>query len=122
MSEIRVLAQEWAAAWMSKDTEAFVRLFSPDSVYRDDQAGRVSRGFDDLRSFHAHFAAALSDFRLEILTAFMSGNRGCLEWVSSGRQTGTYHGRPATNKTFQVPGASVLVFTPQFKVLSCVDY
>jgi len=122
MMDIGQLANAWAAAWMSKDADCFLALFAPDAIYRDDQAGRSSRGLDELRSFHSHFSAALSDFRLEIVTAFMADNLGCLEWISSGAQTGTYHGRPPTGKTFNIPGATVLRFAPNQKILSCVDY
>ena len=122
MNDFEQLASAWARAWESDDSDAFVRLFAEDAVYRDDQAGRLSRGHAELHAFHAHFAAALSGFRLEITNAFRSGTSGCLEWMSSGVQSGTYHGSPPTNKSFRVPGATVLEMTPDHKVLRCVDY
>lgn len=122
MSDIVGLASEWGAAWAGKDTDRFVALFTPDAVYRDDQAGRVSRGSADLRSFHAHFASAISNLSFEFSAVFQAGSHACFEWTSIGTHTGVFHGRPPTGKTFRMPGVSVLQIAPDGRISSCVDY
>lgn len=119
---IQHIANDWSQAWAGKDTDAFVGLFAPGAVYRDDQAGRVSLTPEDLAAFHAHFANALSDIRFEFTTTFQSGENACLEWIFQGTHTGTFHGRPPTGIRIISRGASVLKLTPEGKILTCTDY
>jgi steroid delta-isomerase-like uncharacterized protein len=122
MSDITNLAAAWSRAWSEQDTDAFLALFAPDAVYRDDQVGRLSRTHAELRDFHAHFVAALSDIRLEFRKTFQSGDYACLEWKFSGRQTGVYHGRPPSGIEFRAVGVSVLTLAPDGKIRECTDY
>lgn len=122
MRKIENLASAWAEAWTNDDTEAFVALFTKDAVYRDDQAGRVSRGHDELREFHSHFAKAISNRHFEFQKIFQCGDDACLEWVFSGLQSGSFHGAPPSNAAFQSPGVSVITLANDGRVKACVDY
>jgi len=122
VSDIQALARSWAAAWQGNDSAAFAALFTADAIYRDDQAGRVSRGHEELSEFHRHFAAALSNVEFEFVSAFQSGRSACLEWISTGMHTGSFHGRPPTGRRFRVPGVTVLTLAPQGLISACTDY
>ena len=115
-------ARRYGDAWASADSDAFVALFAPDAVYRDDQVGRLSRGPDEIRAFHAHFVAAISEIRMDFARAFRVGDLACLEWTFSGRQTGTYHGKPPTSIAFTSKGATVMTFAPDGRIVSVTDY
>lgn len=115
-------ARRYGDAWASADTEAFVALFAPDAIYRDDQVGRLNRGHADLRAFHAHFVAAISDIRMDFPRAFGAGRDLCLEWIFSGRQTGIYHGRPPTGVAFRSNGVAVMRLTSDGLIRSVTDY
>ncbi|WP_157219209.1 nuclear transport factor 2 family protein [Flavisphingomonas formosensis] len=120
--DIAAFARRYGDAWASPDTERFVAMFTPDATYRDDQVGRYSVGHADLRGFHAHFVAAISEIRMEFPRAFRSGVDACLEWTFSGRQTGTYHGRPPTDIAFTGKGVAVMTLAPDGRIRSVTDY
>jgi steroid delta-isomerase-like uncharacterized protein len=122
VNDIATFARRYGDAWADPDTEAFVALFAEDAVYRDDQVGRLNRGHDDLRAFHAHFVQAISEIHMAFPTAIQSGTTACLEWTFSGRQTGTYHGNPPTGIAFRSTGVALMTFAPDGRIASVVDY
>ena len=120
--DVPAFARAYGNAWASRDTAVFVALFAPDAVYRDDQVGRLSRGHPDLHAFHAHFVAAISDIRMDFPNAFGNGRDLCLEWVFSGVQTGTYHGRAPTGIGFRANGVAVIRLADDGRIASVTDY
>lgn len=124
MSRERVesFARRYGDAWADPDSDAFVAMFAPDAVYRDDQVGRLNEGHAQLRAFHAHFVAAISDIRMDFPRVFQAGDDVCLEWRFSGRQTGTYHGRPPTGIGFSGPGVALIRLAPGGLIQSVIDY
>lgn len=119
---IEAFARRYGDAWANPNTDVFVAMFTEDATYRDDQVGRFSRGHADLRAFHAHFVAAISEIRMEFASPFRSGEHACLEWTFSGRQTGTYHGRPPTGIAFTGKGVAVMKLAPDGRIRSVIDY
>lgn len=122
MTDVSEFARVYGDAWANPDSEVFVTLFAPDASYRDDQVGRLSRGHDELRDFHAHFVAAISNIRMEFPKAFRSSDMACLEWTFSGKQTGVYHGKPPTGISFTGNGVAVMTFASDGRIASVVDY
>jgi steroid delta-isomerase-like uncharacterized protein len=120
--DIESFARRYGDAWANSDSDAFVAMFAPDAVYRDDQVGRLSRGHDELHAFHAHFVAAISEIRMEFSKAFRSDDKACLEWRFSGRQTGPYHGKPPTGIAFTSNGVAVMTFSADGRIASVTDY
>ena len=120
--DLAQFARRYGDAWASRDTDAFVAMFAPDAVYRDDQVGRLNRGHDELHAFHAHFVAAISDIRMEFPNVFGSDDDLCLEWVFSGCQSGVYHGRAPTGMHFRSNGVAVMRIAPDGRIASAVDY
>lgn len=120
--KLEAFARTYGDAWASSDTDAFVAMFTEDATYRDDQVGRMNRGHAELHAFHTHFVQAISDIRMDFPNVFGDGENACLEWVFSGRQTGTYHGRPPTNVAFRSNGVAVMSLAPDGRIRTVVDY
>ena len=106
------LLDQWASAWSSNDTAKLLSLFSDDVLYEDVTFGAVNKGSDALRKFATDAFGSFSDMNFKLTSRFVSadGQRGAMEWVWGGRQTKDFPGLPATNKPFQVRGASVVEF------------
>src|ERR1700740_2655228 len=107
------LLDQWAIAWSSSDTERLLPLFTDDVVYEDVTFGAVNRGKAALHDFATSTFGAFSDLKFELKSRLVAadGKSGAMEWVWRGRQTKDLPGLPATNKTFEVRGATVVDFT-----------
>lgn len=117
---LQVIAQ-WAKRWSDHDAAAIAELFVDDFVYEDVPSQRVNRSAADLRAFTEEVFTASSDVRYEISSAFVSGDRGCAEWVMRGTHTGAVGVTSATGKRFEVKGSSIFEFKEE-KIRHCSDY
>src|ERR1700756_877707 len=111
--ELEYVLDQWALAWSSSDVEKLLPLFADSVDYEDVTLGAVSRGKNALRDFAAGVFAAFADLKFELKSRFVAadGKSGAMEWVWRGRQTKEFPGLPATNKPFEVRGATVVEFT-----------
>ena|SRR5262245_36871937 len=102
----------WAAAWSSSQVEKLLPLFTDDVYYEDVTFGAVNKGKDALRNFAAATFGAFADLKFETKSRFVAANGkwGSLEWIFTGRQTKDFPGLPATNKPFQIRGATIVEF------------
>jgi steroid delta-isomerase-like uncharacterized protein len=107
----RVLEQ-WAAAWSSSDAEKLLPLFTENVVYEDVTFGAVNHGQKALRDFAKGTFDAFADLKFELKSRVVAadGKSGAMEWVWRGRQTKDLPDLPATNRPFEVRGASVVEF------------
>ncbi|HKT14861.1 MAG TPA: ester cyclase [Allosphingosinicella sp.] len=112
---------QWAKRWSDHDAAAIAELFVDDFVYEDVPSQRVNRSAADLRAFTEEVFTASSDVRYEISSAFVSGDRGCAEWVMRGTHTGAVGVTSATGKRFEVKGSSIFEFKEE-KIRHCSDY
>ena len=105
--------EQWALAWSSSDVERLVSLFADSVDYEDVTFGAVNHGKNALRDFATGLFAACADLKFELKSRFAAadGKSGAMEWIIRGRQTSDLHGLPATNKPFEVRGATVVEFT-----------
>ena len=108
----RVLDQ-WASAWSSNDTERLLPLFTDNVVYEDVTFGAVNQGKTALRDFATATFGAFADLKFELKSRMVAadGKSGAMEWVWRGRQIKDLPELPATNKPFEVRGASVVEFS-----------
>ena len=108
----RVLDQ-WAVSWSSGDVDMLLPLFTDDVRYEDVTLGAVNQGKNALRDFAATTFGAFADLKFELKSRLVAadGRSGAMEWIWRGRQTKDLPGLPATNKTFEVRGATVVEFT-----------
>jgi steroid delta-isomerase-like uncharacterized protein len=96
-------------AWNSRDFEKLLSFFTDDCVYEDVALGRLERGKEQVGSLIRSIFIDVPDFKMEVKSAFGSGDWGAGEWI----MTGTYvHSSvptvPATGKSFAVRGATIL--------------
>jgi steroid delta-isomerase-like uncharacterized protein len=106
------LLEQWAAAWSSSNVEKLLALFTDDVVYEDVTLGAVNHGRDALRDFATAVFAAFDDLKFELKSRVVAsdGKAGAMEWTWRGRQTKDLPGLPATDKHFEVRGATVVEF------------
>jgi steroid delta-isomerase-like uncharacterized protein len=107
----RVL-DEWAIVWSSGDAARLLTLFTDDVYYEDVTFGAVNEGKAALREFATAVFTSFADLKFESRSRLVAadGTRGAIEWVWRGRQTKDLPGLPATNKPFEVRGATVVEF------------
>ena len=107
----RVLDQ-WAVAWSSGEIEKLLPLFTDNVDYEDVTLGAVNHGADALRDFTGAVFGAFVDMKIELKSHLVAadGKQGAIEWVWRGHQTKDFPGLPATNKPFEVRGATVVEF------------
>lgn len=105
--------EQWALAWSSSDAETLLPLFADNVDYEDVTFGAVNHGKNALRDFATGLFAACTDLKFELKSRFAAadGKSGAMEWIMRGRQTRDLPGLPATNKPFEVRGATVVEFT-----------
>jgi steroid delta-isomerase-like uncharacterized protein len=83
-------------------------LFTDDVIYEDAALGVVNHGKAELRDFAMNFFISTPDANFQLVSRFVSGNLGSMEWVMSGTDTGDTPQRPATGNSFTVRGATVV--------------
>jgi steroid delta-isomerase-like uncharacterized protein len=107
----RVLDQ-WAIAWSSNDAERLLPLFADNIVYEDVTLGAVNQGKTAFRDFAAATFGGFADLKFELKSRMVPayGKSGAMEWVWRGRQTKDFPGLSATNKPFEIRGATVVEF------------
>lgn len=105
------LMRGFAAIWASRDLETLNLLYADDAVYEDVPDGVSFRGRAEIKASFEEDLSWASDFRCEIVSLFVSGDRGVMEWVWSGTQVGEIPGLlPATGKHFSIRGATLFTF------------
>jgi steroid delta-isomerase-like uncharacterized protein len=104
---------QWAVAWSSSDVDKLLPLFTDSIVYEDVTLGAVSHGGNELRDFATATFGGFADMKFELKSRVVAadGKSGAMEWVWRGRQTKDFPGLPATNKPFEIRGATVVEFT-----------
>jgi steroid delta-isomerase-like uncharacterized protein len=112
---------QWIAAWANRgegsdsNTEAFLEAATEDIHYDDIHIANPIIGHDGLRQACAVVPQMLPGLRMTIKNRIISDDRWATEWD----MTGTH---AATQKTFQVKGATFGTLAPDGKVSSHMDY
>jgi len=93
--------KDFIAAFSAHDVEKVLPFFTDDIFYEEVAAGgAVVRGKEELRARIQGLFRAFPDIELELTSYFSSGDRECVEWISSGTHTVDSPGLPATGKRF----------------------
>ena len=98
------LLQAELDAWNSHNPDALVALFTEDVVYEDVTLGVVNRGTAELRAFAEGVFTAIPDVNFPMVSSFLKGGKGFLEWIFKGTDVGMY----GTGKAFSLRGGSVI--------------
>jgi steroid delta-isomerase-like uncharacterized protein len=108
--------------WATKDLTQIDILYAEDAVFEDVPDGTTYRGHEEIKTSLADDFSAVPDVKVEIVSLFVSGSRGALEWIWSGTQTEDYPGLlPATGRAFSVRGVSLFEFE-NGKIKRHLDY
>jgi steroid delta-isomerase-like uncharacterized protein len=117
------MLEQLSAAWSSGDVDKLLRLFTDDVLYEDVTFGAVNQGKEALRTFATAGFDAFPGWSFEVKSRLVAsdGKWGASEWVWRGKQTKDMPGLPATNRPFEVRGASIVEFRDG-KISRCSDY
>ena len=108
--------------WSEKEPEKLFNILSEKFTYEDVASGTISHTKEELKAFMDSTYTMAPDIKFIMTSCFVKNNKGCAEWLMVGTQTGPLQGGlPATNKSFEVKGASVYTFEGD-KVKICSDY
>jgi steroid delta-isomerase-like uncharacterized protein len=107
ISQVGTLFDGWAAAWSSQDIDRILTLCTDDCIYEDVTMSAVSRGKSEIRTFAGAVFGAFPDFKIEMTTGFVAGDRAAAEWTMSGTHKGDLPNLPATGKRFSIRGATI---------------
>jgi len=101
----------YLAAVNEHDLEKMLTFFTDDAVYDCMPMGKLSRGKKEIKDFFSNTFTSFPDFKIEMKSAFMAGDKGAGEWVMSGTfAQSTTPGVPATGKKFSVRGSTINEF------------
>ncbi|MFC2174155.1 ester cyclase, partial [Acidobacteriota bacterium] len=116
--------QIWALmdVWASRDFDQIDNIFAAEGVYEDAADQSIYRGRQEIKDFMRECVTWAPDTKIEPLTVFVSGNKGAVEWVWSGTQTGDIPDlMPATGKSFRIRGVTIFEFEDG-KIKKNLDY
>jgi steroid delta-isomerase-like uncharacterized protein len=115
------MLQDWNEAWNAHEVERILSYFTDDIVFEDLGGARVMRGKGQMRTWIKETLSAFPDFRTDIKSLFVSGERAGSEWVASGTLKGQLHRLKPTDKSYSVRGASIMELRDG-KIKRNVDY
>jgi steroid delta-isomerase-like uncharacterized protein len=108
--------------WASRDFEMIDNIFTADGVYEDAADQSKYEGIQEIKDFMRECVTWAPDTKVEPLSVFVSGNKGAVEWIWSGTQTGDIPDlMKATGKSFRICGVTILEFE-HGKIKKNVDY
>ncbi|MCW3662542.1 ester cyclase [Burkholderia cenocepacia] len=96
---------------LSHDLPTFMTVFTDDIVYFDVPLLAEMKGKEELKNFAVAFFAAFPDVQFTRTSPpVVSGDRAAVTWRVTGTQKGQFLDVPATNKTMDVMGVSMMEF------------
>ncbi len=102
----RLADRVWEEVWHEGNLAGIDELFAPDFVRHD--PGREIHGPEENRKFIQSFRAAFPDLRFTVEDQIAEGDKVCVRYRFHGTNSGTFQGRPATQK--QVVYSGVLIY------------
>ena len=121
-TDLERLIEDWALAWSSpKRLEELLSLVTEDCIYEDVATGTLTHGKTELEQLYHGAHDVFLDYKIELTSHFVAGNRAGAEWVKTGTHQGDLPGLPATNKPYILQGASTFDVQNN-QVKRCSDY
>jgi steroid delta-isomerase-like uncharacterized protein len=96
--EAKRVMDDFIAAVSSHDAEKIATCFTEDCFYQDMALGGIMRGREAVKAGYSDIFVTIPDFKLEIISLFISNNWLGSEWVMTGTST--------KGKSFSTQGAS----------------
>ena len=85
---VRAWLEGYRRAWVRRDPDAVIRLFTPDAVYQEQPFQPAYVGRAAIRGYWATVTATQSDIQLRYGTPVVDGNRAAVEWWVNMRNGG----------------------------------
>jgi steroid delta-isomerase-like uncharacterized protein len=120
-AQVEKMFRDYCATWSTHDVDRMATFFTDDCIYENVARGETYRGRDQVKAWAKASFQSFPDFRLEVTSLIVSGDRLACEWTMSGTHTGSIQGLPATGKTFSVRGSTV-VQLKGLKIARNADY
>jgi steroid delta-isomerase-like uncharacterized protein len=95
------------AAFNQGSLEALDEVFSQDMMDKSVAATSSQSRLEDFKQRIAGHRAGLPDITMTIHEMVMDGDQVAYRWAMKGTHTGTWLGRPATNKTVDISGMNL---------------
>ena len=83
-------------------------LFTDDVVYEDTTVHALLHGKNELQGFAEGWFETFPDLSFTSTAMFISGDRGAVAWQVTGTQKDHMPGMPASNKTANLAGVSLM--------------
>lgn len=94
--------------WNAGNLDGYLRLYRDDAVLHGYPG--VGPGIDSIRGFYAGFLTAFPGARLDFEDTFAADDKVVCRFTVAGRHAGPFQGMPPTQRTFTVPGITILRF------------
>jgi steroid delta-isomerase-like uncharacterized protein len=92
--------------WNNGNRAAIAEMLAPDAVLHEGDVDSV--GPEGFYEFYDRLNAAFSDIRVTVHDTVAEGDKVCARWTCRCKHTGDALGMPATQKTIQVTGISIM--------------
>lgn len=103
----RGLGHRWfEEVWNKLRREAIAELLTPDAVLHE--SGTDTIGPEGFYPFYDRLRATLSDIHVTVHDTVVEGDKLVIRWSCTGRHTGGGLGVPATGRTIDVTGMSLM--------------
>jgi hypothetical protein len=110
-------AEEWIAAygqaWVGRDPEAVVRLFTEDATYRSSPFRSPHVGADGIRDYWTRATSTQEELDLRFGNPVVDGRRAVVEWWAVMRDDGAW---------ITLPGSLLLRFAPDGRCEELREY
>jgi len=114
----------YVSVWESAFSEKNIELVTSENFHEDvivvTASGNVT-GLDDFKAYYANYINGFSDGEFSVINAFAQGDNLVKHWNFKGTHDGEFFGIPATNKTLDLSGTT-LVKMKDGKVLQEEDF
>jgi steroid delta-isomerase-like uncharacterized protein len=103
------IVQEWAVAWSEHDDGTrLAALYTGDATHEEVPSGTIFSGPEAIAGYAQSHFAAFPDVKLDLRSAFATGDWAAAEWVYAGTYEGSLPGLPpGTGQPFSVRGAAI---------------
>ena len=107
-ADVEGMFGDYITAWNAHDVEELASFFTDDCVYENVGRGQTYRGKEELKAWARNACSAFPDFKVELKSLLVAGDRVGFEAVMTGTHTGDMPGLPATGRSFSIRYASII--------------
>jgi len=109
--ENKAIATSFIKAWSTHNAEKLTSLFSANCFYEEVPSGRKFTNKEDIANYLKGTISGIPDSDFEIISVTGSDSTAAIEWIWKETNTVGWPSQkiPATNKSFEVRGVSVMI-------------